>query len=578
MNKAFDKYQVILICGFLVVSTLVVYWQILYSDFVNFDDPIYVTENAHVKTGLTRENVVWAFTSDDVSYWHPLTWLSHMLDCELYGLRAGMHHLTSLILHIANSLLLFLVFKRMTGTLWRSGFVAALFALHPFNVDSVAWIAERKNVLSTLFWILTMLSYVHYRERPGVRRYLLVFLIFTLGLLAKPMLVTLPFVMLLLDYWPLGRFRFEQQCDDSNGESDKPIISSYQVSLFFRLLREKIPFLVLSVVSVYLFSSSVQRPRTAVSMEQVPIKLRIANALVSYVKYIGRMFWPRKLAVFYPYPDTVPMWQVIGALLLLVCISVVVILVLRRKPYLAVGWLWYLGTLIPVIGLFQAGLWPAIADRWAYVPLIGLFIMIAWGVGELATMWRLRKLTVAFPACVCLLALMVCTRLQVGYWHNGFTLFTRALEVTSNNYIAHLNLGNVLLRQKQLEEAISHYEKAIRIHRKYVDAHYNLGIALSLEKRYAEAIEEYYTVLRLKKNHKKVLFRLANALAKTGQLDKAISYYNKALQKKPNDAEIRNNLAMALVKKGKIHQAKSKIPTAMIPKVFTAPFQEFLNP
>jgi len=555
MNKSFNKYQTILICIFLVVCTLAVYQRVLFSDFVNFDDQMYVTENRHVKMGLTGENIVWAFTSYDVAYWHPLTWLSHMLDCQLYRLRPGMHHLSSLLIHIANSLLLFLVFKRLTGAVWRSALVAAIFALHPFNVDSVAWIAERKNVLSTLFWLLTMWAYAGYAHRGGAGRYLLTLLLYALGLLSKPMLVTLPFVMLLLDYWPLGRFRFERADGDRDADDSEPRISRNRGIAVFRLVCEKIPFFVLSVVSVLSFWWAVERPGTAVSKAVVPIKLRLANALVSYVSYIGKMLWPRKFAVYYPYPDAVPMWQVTGALLLVVCVSVLVILALKRRPYPAVGWLWYLGTLVPVIGLYQAGLWPATADRWAYVPLIGLFVIIAWGADDVAAKWRLRKLALGIGAGVWLSALMVCTWVQVGHWRNGYTLFTHALAVTQGNYIAHYNLGNILLREEKTDKAIEQYKKAIAVHRRYVDAHYNLGIALSDTERYAEAVEEYRIVQRLEKNHKRVLFRLANALAKNGQVDEAISYYNKALEQKPNDAEILNNFGLALVKKGEIDEA-----------------------
>lgn len=542
-----------MICVFLAVSTLAVYWGVLQSDFVNFDDPIYVSENEHVVTGLSGDNITWAFTSKEVSYWHPLTWLSHMLDCQLYGLRAGMHHLTSLLLHIANSLLLFFVLKQMTGAVWRSAFAAALFALHPLNVDSVAWIAERKNVLSTLFWLLTIWAYASYVYRGGTSRYLLTIALFALGLLAKPMLVTLPFVMLLLDYWPLGRYRFEQPGDTS--KTAKSTAFSYYLSVFFRLLREKIPFFALSVVAVYFFSSSGHLAGIEVPEEMVPIKLRVANALVSYISYIGKMVWPCKLAVFYPYPDRAPMREAGGASLLLVCVSVVALKLLKRRPYLAVGWLWYLGTLLPVIGLFQVGLWPAMADRWAYVPLIGLLVIIAWGSGDLAAKWRLPNFIAGLAAGVCVSALMVCTWLQVGYWRDGFTLFTRALQVTSGNYIANYNLGTFLFRKERADEAIEYYKKAIAIHPSYVDAHYSLGIALSAEQRYAEAIKEYHAVLRLRKDHKKILFRLADALAKNGQLDEAVIYYKKALEGDPNDTETLNNFALALVRKGEVDEA-----------------------
>jgi len=370
-NTLFGMRADHLICLFLGLVTLSVYWQVVDHEFIIYDDPSYVTENHHVQAGLTLKSLAWSFsfTEKEDTYWHPLTWISHMLDCQFYGLNPGMHHLNNLILHIASSLLLFLAFKRMTGEVWKSAFIAALFALHPLNVDSVAWIAERKNVLSTFFWMLTMLSYAYYSERPGPWIYLLTLLFFALGLLAKPMLVTLPFVLLLLDYWPLGRLRL-------------PTIPSG-----FRLFMEKAPFIVLAVFIAYLSFSSSEDLGIMISLETKPMDLRIANALVSYVSYMEKMVWPQSMAVHYPYPRMIPIWKSICAGLFLGLVSLSVILAIKRKPYLSVGWLWFLGTLVPVIGLVQNGLWPAMADRWAYVPLIGLFIMIAWGAPELAVRW-----------------------------------------------------------------------------------------------------------------------------------------------------------------------------------------------
>jgi len=552
MNKVFNRYRVVLICIFLAVATLVAYWQILHSDFVNLDDPMYVTENQYVNTGFTWENIRWAFSVGKIAYWHPLTWVSHILDCQLYGLRPGLHHLTNLIIHIANTLLLFGVLKRMTGAVWKSAFVAVVFALHPINVDSVAWVTERKSVLSTLFWLLTMWAYADYAQRGGVWRYLITLLLFALGLLAKPMLVTLPFVMLLLDYWPLGRFIRHTYGGFSFRQNLK---LPGRASSAFKLVMEKVPFFALSAVSSYLSFLSVRLLGITISTELVPMKLRLANALVSYIGYIGKLIWPRKLAVFYPYPENVATWESAGALVILLCATIVLLVVFRRRPYLGVGWLWYAGTLVPVIGLVQAGLWPALADRWAYVPMIGLAILTIWGVGDIADKWHLRGFAVVFPAGVCLSALMVCTWLQVGHWHNSFTLLTRALNVTSGNYIAHLNLGNVFIKEKKTDEAIRQYKKAIEIYNNYADAHYNLGIALGLQGKHDEAIKEYYTVLRLEKDYWKARFRLADALAKTGQLDEAISCYEKVVQLHPNDAEVYNNFAMALAKKGKVKEA-----------------------
>jgi tetratricopeptide (TPR) repeat protein len=539
----------------LALATFIAFERLCYSNFVNYDDDVYVTENPHVNCGITADSIFWAFTNPHCNMWHPLTSLSHMLDCQLFGLVPFWHHLTSLLFHIAGTLLLFWVLKRMTGEVWLSAFVAAVFALHPLHVESVAWVAERKDVLSGFFWMLTMAAYVLYAERPGIGRYLLVVLVFCLALMAKPMVVTLPFVLLLLDYWPLGRFQWEWRSGGKLSLPSKSVNAGHPRVTAWRLVGEKIPLFALVVISSAV-TFIVQKSTGAVPAREVfSPTIRITNALISYLTYIGKMFWPSRLAVFYPHPvDTVSIWLAVVAALLLLAVSIWVILSARNHRYLLVGWLWYLGTLVPVIGLVQVG-GQARADRYMYLPMVGLLIIIAWGFGDLAAKWCLRKFIPVLSTGLCLSALMVCTWLQVGYWRDSFTLFTHTLEVTSNNYVAHLNLGNVLLRQKKVDKAIAHYKKAIQSYSDYIDAHYNLGLALGLEKRYDEAIEQYYTVLRLKPNHWKAQFRMANAFVGKGQTDEAIEHYNKTLQLKPNDAEVYNNLALALVKKEKINEA-----------------------
>lgn len=548
MNKAFGKYKSVLICVFLAGATLAVYRRVLYNDFVNYDDPVYVTENKQVEAGLTREGVVWAFTSRRANNWHPLTWLSLMLDSELFGLKAGVFHATNLLIHIANTLLLFLVLRKMTGSLWCSGFVAAVFALHPLHVESVAWVSERKDVLSALFWLLTMWGYADYVQCGGRLRYLLTLLFFGLGLMAKPMLVSLPIVMLLLDYWPLSRLQTAKL--SKAGLLQQNNISRRSALIY--LLLEKVPFFVLAGASSLITVMVQKRGGAVIALERLSLSTRIFNALVTYIIYIVKTFFPRGLAVYYPHPHTLPIWQVAAAILLLGLITAAVLS--AHRGYLTSGWLWYIVTLIPVIGLVQVGS-QARADRYMYVPMVGVLIMLAWGVGEVTARWRLRRFVLSFVAGICLSASMVCTLQQVGYWRNSFTLFSRAIAVTSGNYIAHLNLGNFLTRQKRSKEAIPHYKKAIEIYRDYVEAHYNLGIALSLERRYDEAIEEYYTVLRLKGRHGEVEFRLADALSQKGRLDEAIIYYTKALERQPNDVEVLNNFALALFKKGEIKEA-----------------------
>lgn len=547
--------RVIVLCLLLLAITLAVYGQVVKHDFVSLDDDIYLTENYYVLAGLTTAGIVWAFSFTDSPYWHPLTWLSHMLDCQLYGLSPSMHHLTNVVLHLANTLLLFLVFYRMTGALWRSCFVAALFALHPLNVESVAWVSERKNLLSTFFWLLTMVFYVRYSKKPCLARYVLVVSIFALGLMAKPMLVTLPFVLLLLDYWPLGRFPFQQVDSDTRTEAAPATIPVFQKTISVNLVLEKVPLLILSVLSSFLTSLSVQRSGIVISTTLVPMKLRIANAIVSYARYIGKLIWPQDLAVFYPYPSTVPLWQSVGAGLLLAGISFLVIRAWRKLPYLCIGWLWYLGTLIPAIGLVQAGQWPAMADRFTYVPAIGLFVMLAWLIPHVLTKWRYRKTGLVLAAGALLAALLLLTRAQLNRWSNTITLFEHTLKVTENNYLAHNNLGNALARQGKLKQAKDNYVKALRINPTFPRAHNNLANVLARQGKSQEAIAHYTKALEIKPNFPKAHNNLGNVLARQGKNQEAIVHYTKALQIKPDFAGAHNNLGNILQGQGKIDEA-----------------------
>jgi tetratricopeptide (TPR) repeat protein len=536
----------VLIFLFIVVATLVVYGQVSNYEFVGFDDDLFIMDNPRMQNGLTLGSVERAFSYDNIAYWHPLTWLSYMLDIQLYGMNPGRHHMTNVLIHIINAMLLFMALNRTTGALWKSALVASLFALHPLNVESVAWVVERKNVLSTMFWMLTMLTYALYVKRPVVYRYLLTLVLFTIGLLAKPMLVTLPFVLLLLDYWPLGRLRFGKLDVKATG---------YQESHTLRVFLEKVPFLVISGISIYLSSLSLQNKGIFISLESTPLSLRIANALVSYVGYIWKMIWPRNLAVFYPYPEMVPLWKVIGAFLFLISITVGVILKLRKQPYLAVGWFWYLGTLIPVIGLVKAGLWPAMADRFAYVPLIGLFVIIAWGIAELASGLRYRRAALATSTAVLLLILMITAWLQVRYWKNSVTLFKRAVDVTANNYLMHGNLGFALTARGRADEAIKHYKEALRIKPNNENIHLNLGIALLSQGKPDECIDYYNEVLSSKPELATVHNNLGVVLLWKGRMDEAIIHFQKAISIEPNYAEAYNSLGTALVHKGEIDKA-----------------------
>jgi tetratricopeptide (TPR) repeat protein len=471
-------------------------------------------------------------------------------------------------------LLLFAVFQRATSSLWRSFFVAALFALHPVNVDTVAWIAERKNVLSTFFWMLTMLTYVYYTEKPAAFRYLLMVIVFILGLLSKPMLVTLPFVLLLLDYWPLKRF---------------------VQGRILQIIGEKLVLFVLACGSMYLSSVSFKNPPY---LPTAPMGLRIANALVSYIKYVLKLAWPTDLAVLYPYPANVPLWQTVGALVLLILGFATVVRFYSRLPYLVTGWLWYVGTLVPVSGLVQIGLWPEMADRWAYVPFIGLFIIIVWGIGDLFNRWQSRFIgALGMLGISWLLILGILTSIQLRYWHSSVMLFEHTLAVTKNNYVIHRVLGCSLQSQNKLNEAIAQYRQAIQIRPNYAEAQHDLGYALckqgkwdealvhlrkavQLNPRYADAQHNLgfvlYTLgrlneasvhlglaIKLKPDYPQAYYNLGNILSAQSKPDEAIACYRKAIQLKPDYANAHNNLGIALKSQGRLDEAINHFRSAL---------------
>ena len=555
MKRVSDKLSVFLTCMGLTLATIVAFEQVPCNKFINFDDDDYVTENPYVKAGLTSQSIVWAFTSSHSFNWHPLTWLSHMLDCELFDLNPFWHHFTSLLFHIANTLLLFWVLKRMTGAIWPSGFVAAAFALHPLHVESVAWVAERKDVLSGFFWMLTIGAYVFYAERPGIKRYLLVVLAFSLGLMAKPMVVTLPFVLLLLDYWPLGRFRWRIQSRDDALRECESVESNYQSSTVYGLVGEKVPLFILVIVSSVVTFIVQQSEGAMATIENMPLSFRLVNALVSYTEYIGKMIYPGRLAVFYPLPSNgFPIWRLVVSFIILVGISAGVVYTVRRYRYLAVGWLWYLGTLVPVIGLVQVG-GQAMADRYTYLPSIGIFIMAAWGGAELLGKRRYRRIVLGTMSGIVLASLLACTWIQVSYWRNDFTLFRRALAVTENNYVIHNNYGMALLEKGRDDEAFTHFTEALRINPRSSIANINVGVAYLKQGNFGEAIAHLNEALRVRTDWPEVYNYLGMAYAREGKYDLAIENYNQALRLKPDYLDAINNLGMALEKQGKVDQA-----------------------
>jgi tetratricopeptide (TPR) repeat protein len=514
------------ICVCLVVLTWAVFGQTIRYDFVNYDDPRYVYQNTRITSGISFANIAWAFTHIHSENWHPLTTITHMLDCQLYGLKAGRHHLTNVLLHCLAVVLLFLALWGMTGALWRSAFVAAVFAVHPLHVESVAWIAERKDVLSAVFFMLTLLAYFHYTRAPSIGRYLTVAVVVALGLMSKPMLVTVPFLLLLLDYWPLER------------------ISGQKSQIGRRLLPlivEKIPLIALSAVSsIVTFLAQ----RGAIGWtEQLPVSTRITNAFVAYVVYIQQMFWPAKLAVFYPHPENrLPVWETTLALIVLVGITAAAFVLRKNAPYFITGWLWYLGMLVPVIGLVQVG-WQGHADRYTYLPQIGLYVVVAWGLADLTRSWRFQRIALAAAAAVVLATFTWRAWLQTSYWRDSETLFTHTLAVTSNNDVALNNLGIIFLDKGQLDEAISKLQAAIALRPENGPAHDNLAKALLQKGQVAEAMVHYRKFLEIEPGNVEARNTLGTALIQQGRVREAIDQWQDALTIQPDNGNAASNLA-----------------------------------
>jgi len=650
--------QTVLLCLLLALATAAVYWPVARLGFINFDDADYVSGNPRVQAGLAWESVKWAFTSLYASNWHPLTWLSHMLDCQIYGLKPAGHHVTNLLFHILNSLLLFGLLQRLTGARWRSAFVAALFALHPLHVESVAWVSERKDVLSAFFFMLTLWAYARYvdksegrnpkaegnpksesREAGGERRggeaegrsqesasgtthhasrithhvsrfthhasishlppaifYLLSLFFFALGLMAKPMLVTLPFVLLLLDYWPLKRMQ-KAECRIQNAEPPLMFLVSRftfhaSPSALLPLVLEKLPFFALSALSCVL-TFLVQRACGAMTpLEKGPVALRLANALVAYARYLGKTVWPAKLAIFYPYIRfSLDSWQVASAGLLLLAVTAGVVLARKQRPYLPVGWLWFVGMLVPVIGLVQVGK-QSLADRYTYLPHIGLFLLVVWGAAEAVGRLRRPRFISAVAAVLALGACGLLTARQLSYWRNTKTLFQHAADVTSRNFVAYAVIGNELADQQQWAEAIEQCRKALEISPDYPEAHNTLGNVYANQEKYEEALVHYRAAavdptyadprngmgnvlvkhgkfaeaeaecreaVRLAPMHLPALFCLATALHGQGKLDEAAACYRRILALNPNLFTPHRNLGKVLMAQGKTDEAIAEL-------------------
>jgi tetratricopeptide (TPR) repeat protein len=555
-RQASSRSQTVLVYFSLAAITWLVFGQTLRHDFVNFDDHVYVYDNPLVTRGLSINGIVSALIHPHARNWHPLTTISHMLDCQLYGLNAGGHHFTNVVLHTIAVLLLFRVLRETTGALWPSAFVAALFASHPLHVESVAWVSERKDVLSAVFFMLTLAAYVRYARAPSHGRYCIVATIFTLGLMSKPMLVTVPFIFLLLDYWPLRRF--DKVALVKPGDGIVGWLNRRPNYLFL----EKTPLLILSGLSC-LVTIWAQNQATGL-LEQLPFTWRLNNALVSYIEYVQHTFWPARLAVFYPDPNNaLSIWQVRLATAFLLAISAMAILLRKQRPYVLVGWFWYVGMLVPVIGIVQIGE-QGHADRYTYLPHIGLFLLIAWTAADLSTAWRLRREYLWLVATTIIAVLSYGAVVQTSFWKNSEELWNHTLAVTSNNDFAHNNLGFLYLRRGELDKAISHFETALKIRSGNSQARYNLGTAivhmnlanaLARDGKPEEAVMHYEEAVQLRPDYGDAYYNFGSVLFQQGRIDDAIAQWQKALAIQPDDAQAHTSLGNAFLQKGRPEKA-----------------------
>jgi tetratricopeptide (TPR) repeat protein len=536
-----ETWQVILACALLALAILAVFGQTEGFGFVNYDDQSYVYENPVVQKGLTWKGVLWALTYGKIGHWHPLTWLTHMGDCQIYGLWAGGHHWTNVALHALTTVLLFLALRSMTGALWRSAFVAAVFAVHPLRAESVAWISERKDVLSGVFFMLTLWAYVRYVRQPSRGRYIAVALLFALGLLSKNMLVTLPFVLLLLDWWPLKRMK-QTEADAS---------PSFRV-LFWELVREKTPLFMLSVASCI---ATALVPERVEAHARVAFMERLANALASYMIYLRQMVFPTGLAIPYPFPPGgTPIWMAGLALFALAVVTTAVVAWRRERPYLLVGWLWFLGMLVPVIGLVQISYY-AHADRYTYLPGFGLAMAGTWAVADWSARWKYRRAILGFAMTAVIGALSLWGHSQTSYWRDSKTLWTQVLVCTPRNSVAHYCLALAFFDRGELDEAIMHYRKSLEIQPNYPPAWCNLGVALFQKGEKAQAVAQYRRALELEPDYSEAHGNLGVALFDKGEKEQAIAQYRKALELEPQNAEAHGNLGVALFDKGEREEA-----------------------
>ena len=533
------EYLIALSLGLLIFF---LYLPVIHFDFINYDDFDYVVANAHVNKGLSMDAAKWAFFSFHASNWHPVTWLSHMLDCQLFGLNAGWHHFVNLLFHIANTLLLFALLCKLTKQKWPAACVALLFAVHPLHVESVAWIAERKDMLSTFFFLTVLTTYTSYVRSPKkTALYYTTLSLFMLGLMAKPMLVTLPFLLLVLDYWPLERFQLPER---GSSFADKKVLRN--------MIAEKIPFFLLSGVSCYI---TVCAQRGAIAPDgQYPFNLRIANAVISYGGYIQKMFVPVHLALPYPLADTIAWPRFWISLTILLLVSIVSLSTAKKRPYLVAGWLWYLGTLVPVIGILQVGI-QSMADRYTYIPLIGLFIILSWGLNDLCKRWNYLKPPTIVVLGIIFILLTAATRHQLGFWKNSISLFRHSLKVTDNNYVADNNLGLALSEKGHLTEAAENFTDAIRINPVFSLAYLNLGVIHASRHEYEKAIQNYQKTLSIDPGNPDAYCNLGNIYFRQGKYKEASGNYLAALKIQPDSARAYNGLGGVFIRIGNLDKA-----------------------
>lgn len=545
---------------FLIILNLAIFWRVQSFDFVAYDDQVYVFNNVNVQAGLDCESVKWAFTTTDLGFWHPLTWLSLMGDHYFFALNPGGYHWTNILLHLAAGLFLFLALRRMTGSNWMSCFIAALFSIHPLHVESVAWVSERKDVLSGLFWMMTLWFYAYYAEKPVLVRYIPVLAAFVLGLMSKPMLVTLPFVLILLDFWPMRRLDSADSPGDSGpiGQDFKPLFAKRS---FMFLICEKIPLVFLSVAASCLVFYTERKIGALAPLEAIPFADRLCNAIKAYLGYLVKTFCPTDLSVFYPYASQYNPWEVSFAAALLIWITILVGLAYKRAPYAIAGWFWFLGTLVPVIGLVQVGS-HAMADRYTYIPLVGLFIVVTCAAFDLLGSMRGKRVILSLLGSIVLVVLAYLTYEQLQHWRNTEALFRKALSATgSGNYVAHNGLGNVMLNRGKVEEALLHFKEAVKARPNYEPAMNNAGIALVALKRKKEARDYFQAAIRIDPNFAMAYYNMGVILKDEGDFNQAEREFLKAIRIDPKEKDYYYWLAFVLLRQGRAYEARENYRT-----------------